>query len=449
MAAAVAVATPCWPAPVSAMMRCLPSLFASRIWPSALLILCAPVWQRSSRLRKSAPRVLSRGVEALGEPFGSVERRRSPDVVREKPAPLALELGALHVRFERSLELFESGNERFSDETPAEFAVVSDSRERSHEVSEASSFPAPSDHASFIAFRAARTKARTRSGSLRPRVARFDATRHVHTERPHDTDGFGDVFGPEPTREHDGALDGELPDERPVEGPPRPAELALDLGVGEKPLPRKASRGLNVGRGRDADGLEGVRQGFLNEARVFVAVKLQPVDARAFAQRLELGERTTGDDGDELDAARDGVSDGASRLDVDAALRRFHEVDAESVRARGRREQGVLDVRDAADFDPEGHAGRRSCHAAFPASRRSVSTARAHTGSKRKAPCTCGCSCRSALDRSSCQRRHRRTACIPSCSAVCTSLPCTRACRSACPDSGCRMPRNARRVASS
>ena len=50
-AATVAVATPCMPAPVSAMMRCLPMRLASRIWPMQLLILCAPVWFRSSRLR--------------------------------------------------------------------------------------------------------------------------------------------------------------------------------------------------------------------------------------------------------------------------------------------------------------------------------------------------------------------------------------------------------------
>ena len=42
---------PCWPAPVSAMMRVLPMRLASRIWPMQLLILCAPVWSRSSRLR--------------------------------------------------------------------------------------------------------------------------------------------------------------------------------------------------------------------------------------------------------------------------------------------------------------------------------------------------------------------------------------------------------------
>ena len=50
-AQAVAVATPCWPAPVSAMTRVLPSRRVSSAWPSALLILCAPVWARSSRLR--------------------------------------------------------------------------------------------------------------------------------------------------------------------------------------------------------------------------------------------------------------------------------------------------------------------------------------------------------------------------------------------------------------
>ena len=47
----VAVATPCCPAPVSAMMRFLPIRRASRACPRQLLILCAPVCSRSSRLR--------------------------------------------------------------------------------------------------------------------------------------------------------------------------------------------------------------------------------------------------------------------------------------------------------------------------------------------------------------------------------------------------------------
>ncbi len=50
-AAAVADATPCWPAPVSAMMRFLPMRWASNAWPSTLLILWAPVWHRSSRFK--------------------------------------------------------------------------------------------------------------------------------------------------------------------------------------------------------------------------------------------------------------------------------------------------------------------------------------------------------------------------------------------------------------
>jgi hypothetical protein len=49
-AAAVAEATPCWPAPVSATRRVLPMRRASNAWPNTLLILCEPVWFRSSRL---------------------------------------------------------------------------------------------------------------------------------------------------------------------------------------------------------------------------------------------------------------------------------------------------------------------------------------------------------------------------------------------------------------
>ena len=49
--ATVAEATPCCPAPVSAMMRFLPMRFASSAWPIVLLILCAPVCSRSSRFR--------------------------------------------------------------------------------------------------------------------------------------------------------------------------------------------------------------------------------------------------------------------------------------------------------------------------------------------------------------------------------------------------------------
>src|SRR5699024_5970404 len=51
-AAAVAVATPCWPAPVSAITRVFPIRRVSSAWPSTLLILWLPVWLRSSRLSR-------------------------------------------------------------------------------------------------------------------------------------------------------------------------------------------------------------------------------------------------------------------------------------------------------------------------------------------------------------------------------------------------------------
>jgi hypothetical protein len=72
-AAAVAVATPCWPAPVSAISRDLPSRRATSACPSTLLILCEPVWLRSSRFSSTrAPPACSakRGtsVRMLGRP---------------------------------------------------------------------------------------------------------------------------------------------------------------------------------------------------------------------------------------------------------------------------------------------------------------------------------------------------------------------------------------------
>ena len=60
-AATVAVATPCWPAPVSAMMRGLAHALGQQGLAEALLILCAPVWLRSSRLRTDrGPDLLAR-----------------------------------------------------------------------------------------------------------------------------------------------------------------------------------------------------------------------------------------------------------------------------------------------------------------------------------------------------------------------------------------------------
>ena len=71
-AAAVADATPCCPAPVSAIMRVLPMRRVRRAWPTTLLILCEPVWARSSRLSstRTPSRSESRGhwVTGVGRP---------------------------------------------------------------------------------------------------------------------------------------------------------------------------------------------------------------------------------------------------------------------------------------------------------------------------------------------------------------------------------------------
>ena len=79
----MAVATPCWPAPVSAMSRCLPMRRASRAWPTTLLSLCEPVWARSSRLSRTRTPRRSDRRRALGH------RRRPPAVVAQDVVELA------------------------------------------------------------------------------------------------------------------------------------------------------------------------------------------------------------------------------------------------------------------------------------------------------------------------------------------------------------------------
>ena len=81
IAAAVARATPCWPAPVSAIRLRLPMRLASSASPIVWLILWAPVWFRSSRLSTirappSSSERRSSGVRGEGRPTASRSRRR-------------------------------------------------------------------------------------------------------------------------------------------------------------------------------------------------------------------------------------------------------------------------------------------------------------------------------------------------------------------------------------
>ena len=75
----VAVATPCWPAPVSAMMRCLPMRLASSAWPSAVVDLV-----RAGVEQVFALEVDVRAAQSLAEPPGEIERRGPAGVVLEQ-----------------------------------------------------------------------------------------------------------------------------------------------------------------------------------------------------------------------------------------------------------------------------------------------------------------------------------------------------------------------------
>ena len=112
----MAVATPCWPAPVSATSRVLPMRLASRAWPSTLLILCEPVWLRSSRLSSSRRPSSSAEVGALGE------QRGPAGVVAQQPVVLAPEPRVGPRLAEGGLELLAGRDERLGHEQAAEAA---------------------------------------------------------------------------------------------------------------------------------------------------------------------------------------------------------------------------------------------------------------------------------------------------------------------------------------
>jgi hypothetical protein len=119
-AATVADATPCWPAPVSAMIRCLPMRRASSAWPMVLLILCAPVWFRSSRLRQDA-----RAADFFRRQARSfVDRARAADVMLEVVFEFCDEGRVDARRVVSGGELLQRADQGFGHEPPAEAAEV-------------------------------------------------------------------------------------------------------------------------------------------------------------------------------------------------------------------------------------------------------------------------------------------------------------------------------------
>ena len=109
----VAVATPCWPAPVSAMIRRFPIRSASSAWPIVLLILCAPVWFRSSRLSTTVR-------AGLGAEPGRLGQRRGPaHELRQQRLVLRPEGGIAADAVVQRREIVERGDERLGHVPPA------------------------------------------------------------------------------------------------------------------------------------------------------------------------------------------------------------------------------------------------------------------------------------------------------------------------------------------
>jgi hypothetical protein len=110
----VAVATPCWPAPVSAMMRRLPMRRASSACPTVLLILWAPVWLRSSRLSQTGAPMRS---DSRGAVLSGVGR---PTYSRSMRVEFGAERRIGHGRVERRVERVERWHQRLGHVASAE-----------------------------------------------------------------------------------------------------------------------------------------------------------------------------------------------------------------------------------------------------------------------------------------------------------------------------------------
>ena len=111
---AAAVATPCWPAPVSATMRFAPRRLASSACPIALLILCAPVCARSSRFSQtSAP-------QRRDSSRRERQRRRPADPGAQLRVELGLERGIRQDVAHALLEAIERRHQRFGHVASAE-----------------------------------------------------------------------------------------------------------------------------------------------------------------------------------------------------------------------------------------------------------------------------------------------------------------------------------------
>ena len=112
----MAAATPCWPAPVSAIIRCLPIRTVSSAWPTTLLSLCEPVWARSSRLAAPARRGARRAGGTRSPASAGRRSRAGPRRARSRNA------GSAQASAKAASSSRQAGHERLGDEAPAELA---------------------------------------------------------------------------------------------------------------------------------------------------------------------------------------------------------------------------------------------------------------------------------------------------------------------------------------
>ena len=114
----MAVATPCWPAPVSATTRVLPMRFTRSAWPSGVVDLVGAGVAEVLALQPHP------AAEPLGEPRGEAEGRGPADVVAEEPLELRLEGRVAPRRRVGLLQLAERLHERLRDVAAAVGAEV-------------------------------------------------------------------------------------------------------------------------------------------------------------------------------------------------------------------------------------------------------------------------------------------------------------------------------------
>ena len=204
-AQAAALATPCWPAPVSATMRFAPRRFASSAWPIALLILCAPVCARSSRFSQilAPQRSDSRAREG--------ERRGPADPGLQLARELVLESVGVQMLAHAVLEALERRDQRLRHIAAAERAEAAAARRgicrRWHRRADAGrrgadrtlSYGIP--HARHSTARAASRSSRSSAGLLMP----GRASTPLDTSTPKGRtlrDGGRDIVGIQAAGEH-------------------------------------------------------------------------------------------------------------------------------------------------------------------------------------------------------------------------------------------------------